>query len=732
MVGFLAVVGLFLQYSSDPSLPDVHSLQTIVFSQETIVYARDGKTELARFSDGEFREVATFDELPAILLDATTAVEDKTFWTNTGFDPVGIVSASISSLRGDTRGASTITQQLVRQRLLPPELVQDPNRKIERKLKEIIQSIRVTEAFSGDAGKQQIITAYLNQNFYGDNAYGVKTAAYNYFGLKDLSKLTLAQAAILAAIPQSPSNYDLARNAIETEVGDPRCPNATQSCFIVPDDSPVVVRRNYILGLLADPARRPQSTDQYTTQDFLAAQKEPVVIKNGGVAGPPWKAPHFVWYVRSQLAQELCGNQPTCPRLEQGGLHIITTIDPHIQAIAEKWVQASALVPHRADPPAAAAALGVPYTAWMANLHGKNVWNGAASAIDYQTGEIIAYVGSANYYESRKVKPQFQPQFDVLSNGWRQPGSAFKPFNYVTGINDGTLTASSMFMDVTTDFGNGYTPTDADSLERGPVRLRQALQFSLNIPSVKAMAINGVGHVYDTAQAFGLGFETGRAKAGLSSALGSLEVHPLDLTTAYGTMANRGKYIAPHRHPGHQGRRHRRGRGPAVRAAGGHRGRVAAVRLRHHRHPGRQHRPGTEPHLGRHGGHHPQRPASSGDAQDGHQQRHQGPQRLRLHRPAHRAGPRQGRVRPRAGCLERQQRCHAGQHAQRSAALAGRHRAGVAGHHEGGHQGLGGQRLQGAQRHRQRPGRCAHRLQAHRLVAEAHQRAVHRRHRACR
>ena len=97
----------------------------------------------------------TYEEIPPILLDATTAIEDKTFWDNAGFDPLAIISAGLDSIRGNSRGASTITQQLVRARLLPRDLVQDPNRTVERKLKEIIQSIRVTQAFAGEEGKQK-------------------------------------------------------------------------------------------------------------------------------------------------------------------------------------------------------------------------------------------------------------------------------------------------------------------------------------------------------------------------------------------------------------------------------------------------------------------------------------------------------------------------------------------------------------------------------------------------
>ena len=122
----------------------------------------------------------------------------------------------------------------------------------------------------------------------------------------------------------------------------------------------------------------------------------------------------------------------------------------------------------------------------MKNLRGKDLHNGALVAIDYQTGQIIAYVGSVDYY-STACSPAFQPQFDVAGSGWRQPGSAFKPFNYLTGIDDKVMTAASMFLDAATDFGGGYSPSDADNLERGPVRVR-------NAPPVLAEHPLGQGH----------------------------------------------------------------------------------------------------------------------------------------------------------------------------------------------------------------------------------------------
>ncbi len=537
VIAFMAVLGLFLNFSR--GLPDPHDLATIQPAQESIIYDRN-MVELARFSAGERREVVAFGDIPHILIDATTAVEDKTFWTNTGFDPLGIVAAAIDSIRGRARGASTITQQLVRQRLLDSTLVQESGRLPERKVKELIQSVRLTQAFQGESGKQQIIAAYLNQNFYGNNSYGVKTAARSYFGVKDLSKLTLSQAAILAGLPQAPGSYDLVRNAEETDIGDLRCPDPKVSCLIVPADSPIVQRRDYILRLLADdPSRLHESGTTYARQDFLDAIDDPVVIVSQVARAT--RAPHFVWYVREQLTKALCGEESTCVPLEQGGLRIVTTLDWTVQRVAQKWVAVAALAPHQSDPAAYARARGVPYQPWMRALQDNQVWNGALSAIDYQTGEIIAYVGSADYFGKKKGK-RFQPQFDVLTDGWRQPGSAFKPFNYATGINDETFTASTMFMDVTTSFGK-FTPTDFDQLERGPLRLRKALQFSLNIPAVKALAINGIGHVYDMARKFGLSFQVPRAQAGLSMALGTLEVHPLDLTTAYSTLANRGEFL---------------------------------------------------------------------------------------------------------------------------------------------------------------------------------------------
>ncbi|HEV8516341.1 MAG TPA: transglycosylase domain-containing protein [Candidatus Limnocylindrales bacterium] len=534
LMGFVGTVGAYAYFAR--GLDDPRKLERIEFNEESIIYDRSGRYELASFGT-ERRQVVTFEEVPDVVLDATTAVEDKTFWSNTGFDPLGIGSAALDTIAGSSRGASTITQQLVRQRLLDEDLVKDPERRVERKVKEIIQSIRLTQAFPGREGKERIITAYLNQNFYGNNLYGVKAAARGYFD-KDLDELTLAEAAILAGIVQSPTTYDLVRNGEEREVA---VKGKLATRLVVPRDAEIVQRRNYILDLMAD-GRTPLSGDRYTREDFERAKRERVIL--APQREPRWRAPHFVWAVRRQLAQEICGDGvETCPELERGGLRIITTLDWRLQRIAEKWVEAATLLPHSEDPEAYAQRLGLEYESWMGNLRDKDLYNGTLAALDWRRGEIVAYVGSADYYAKNLASPQFQPQFDVLSDGWRQPGSAFKPFNYVTGLNDGTMTASTMFMDVVTEFQRGWTPTDADPLERGPVRLRPALQFSLNIPAVKALAYNGVDHVFEMAKKFGMRFQTPQATAALSLTLGTQEVRPIDLLTAYGTLANGGRYV---------------------------------------------------------------------------------------------------------------------------------------------------------------------------------------------
>ena len=186
-----------------------------------------------------------------------------------------------------------------------------------------------------------------------------------------------------------------------------------------------------------------------------------------------------------------------------------------MQRIVEKWVYAAAIVPNSRTRPRSSRTARSPAASGTGSwaCAGHNIHNAAAGVVDYRTGEVLAYIGSASY--TSKGNKKFQPQFDVLADGWRQPGSSIKPLVYLIGIDDETMTAATMFMDVVTNFaspGPGLLSRPRQTaLERGPVRLRSALQFSLNIPAIKAGIINGLDHQFKRIQDFGLSFLAGTA-----------------------------------------------------------------------------------------------------------------------------------------------------------------------------------------------------------------------------
>ncbi|MDX6585497.1 MAG: penicillin-binding protein, partial [Solirubrobacterales bacterium] len=511
-------------------LPDPANLSSLSFSEPSVVYDRTGKVELGRFQQ-EQRRVVAFDEVPKMILDATTTAEDRTFWENDGFDPAAILSAVAGNASGGgpERGASTITQQLVRARLLPTEVVAPGADRYIRKAKELIQASRVTGAFPGETGKQQIITAYLNEIFYGHDAYGIAAAARIYFGVSDLSKLTVAQAALLAGLPKSPSTLDPYRYAEPDKDGH----------LVVPKTSAPVVRRDWILANFAG--------SRWTTlspAELAAAHAEPVIL--AGETPLKYRAAQFTWQVRRQLA-EIVGDGPS---IETGGYQVITTLDWKDQQQAERWLSAGAIAPNL---PARQSArllnqLKIPASdrSWIRALRGKDLHNGALVALDYRTGDVLAYAGSAGYYRDDIASRRFEPKYDAAGDGARQPGSAWKPIVYATAFDTKKLTPGSLLLDVATQFGRGWAPRDADQLERGPVLVRKALQYSLNIPAIRALERVGNAAVADHAKNFGIRFTGGRKafmQAGLAGAIGTVEVRPLDLTSAYGALANGGVHV---------------------------------------------------------------------------------------------------------------------------------------------------------------------------------------------
>ena len=507
-------------------LPDPTSLGALTFAQPTVVYDRTRTVQLGRFQRQQ-RRVVTYDEVPRLVLDATTTAEDRSFWQNNGFDPAAIVSAVADNAAGTSdRGASTITQQLVRARLLPAEVVAPGANRYLRKAKELIQSSRLTEAYPGEAGKEKVISAYLNEIFYGHDAYGVAAAARIYFGVTDLSKLSIAQAALLAGLPKSPSNFDPYRYAEPDKNGN----------LVVPAGAPPVVRRDYILQNL--------STSRWThltSSQLRAALAEPVVL--GGEVPLSFNAPHFTWQVRRQL-QAILGPDAS---IETGGYTVITTLDWRAETLAEKWLAAAAIAPNlkakASESLLRSLKVGAVDRQWIDALRGKDLHNGALVAVDYRTGDVLAYTGSAGYYQDNLASPKFEPKYDAAGDGARQPGSAFKPIVYASAFDTRKLTPGSLLLDIATQFGRSWTPRDADQLDRGPVLVRKALQYSLNVPAIRALQRVGSEAVADRAAKFGIRFTGGRSafvQAGLAGAIGTVEVRPLDLTSAFGAIANGG------------------------------------------------------------------------------------------------------------------------------------------------------------------------------------------------
>src|SRR3989475_1601904 len=454
-------------FTSD--LPSPQDLAKEPLAQSTKVYDRTGAQLLYQFSE-ENREVVSYAEIPQVLIDATVAAEDKSFWSNPGVDVLGIVRAVFADVTGrgsGQGGASTITQQLVKRRIVGDEV------SLKRKIREAILAIEVTNTYS----KQQILELYFNQIYYGNQAYGVKAAAQTYFGKADLSKLTLAEAALLAGLPQSPSVLD----PTQADNGD----RAAE-------------RRAYVLSQMVDTGAIKQAAADGANAETIK------------VAGPPVatiKAPHFVFQVRNQLTQILGGDEAAVSR---GGYRVTTTLDMTKQEIGERQVKE-----------------------WVEKLHGRNVWNAALVSIDPRSGEVLTYVGSVDY--NNRDDPRVQGQFDVAGIGVRQPGSSFKMFNYVTALKNGA-TAATVVVDARTDFGGkadptrlspaacAYCPENADLQYHGPVTMRQAIRESRNVPAVRFLAeYSGIEATIQTAHDLGITTDIDPTTIGLSLTLGAKE-----------------------------------------------------------------------------------------------------------------------------------------------------------------------------------------------------------------
>ncbi len=526
---FVGILTAYASYTDD--LPPIEQIEDFDLAQGSTVLSADSRV-LARFAVEDRREIV-FADIPPVMIDAQVAAEDQSFWDNPCIDFRSIVRAFLQNFQaGETvSGASTICQQLVRMRLFSADLMADPERQVERKIKEAILALRLDGRYTGTEGKERILEMYMNQSYYGNNAYGIYAAANAYFG-KDITsddpedQLTVSEAAMLAGLVRAPSRLDPSTEAVEEE-------RDGETVYVVPPTAQAIVVRDFVL-------------DQMLDSEFITQEQHDEAVAEEIVLAPPrdntFRAPHFVNAVRREANEILEGED----LLDTGGLRIHTTLDLEgYQVIAEKW----AMVGYDMDRLTDAELIekyGEEALAWIAQLQGRNINNDAIVTVNYRTGAVLAYVGSANFYG--EATPEHQPNFDVIGQAYRQSGSAFKPITYATGFEDGVISPATMIMDVRTNIADGFDPPNADNRERGPVRVRDALKYSLNIPVSKAQQMIGTEQVVAMAQRLGLEFDPAHngEHAVPSLTLGTLGIHQIDLAGAYGAIANDGRLMEPY------------------------------------------------------------------------------------------------------------------------------------------------------------------------------------------
>ena len=483
LAGLIVFSGLLVYIFWD--LPSVNSLPSNLETPSIRITDRNGRLLYDILSEqGGRHAVLSFDNIPQCMKDATIAVEDKNFYSNPGIDLEGILRALWIDVRGGETiaGGSTITQQVARNLLLSQN--ERYERTLRRKLRETILAWELTQKYS----KNDILALYLNQVNYGGMAYGVEAAAQTYFD-KSASDLILPECAMLAGLPQAPGLYDPFTN-----------PDLARQ------------RQQIVLGLM-------ETQDYITHQQLVTAEAAPLSYNP---APYPIEAPHFVWIIKDQL-DELFLSGKLNPNQS---LVVRTTLDLNDQQLAEQIV-ARHIEAFQPKP----------------NEINHNVNNATLVILDPHNGEILALVGSADYFDS-----SIDGALDMATSP-RQTGSAFKPFIYALALNPNQSdlwTAATSLLDVTTTFithdGQPYTPVDYDGREHGPVSVREALASSLNIPAVRTLQKVGIENTINLGDHLGITSLGDPQNYDLSLVLGGGEISLLQLSTAYASLANGGYY----------------------------------------------------------------------------------------------------------------------------------------------------------------------------------------------
>jgi membrane peptidoglycan carboxypeptidase len=483
MLVLLSLAGIALLYFSYEQA-QVSDLAAELPKDSLKVYDSQGDL-IFELADQGSQTTVSLDQISLDAINATTAIEDKDFWQNQGVDFIAVVRAATDDLRNGqvVSGASTITQQLIKNALVGPAPTFD------RKLREMILALGTTQEYS----KQQILTFYLNTIYYGEQAYGIDAAAHTYFNLTDssrgraASKLDLAQAAMLAGLPRAPSQYD------------PADPNNFQQAL---DRQKTVLQQMVVAGYI-------------TSADAVLAEQEaarPGFIHLGHATNV---IPSVSNFVLRELQQLMDSGQIPPSILSRSGLQVETSLNMTLQNQMLKIAQAH-------------------IKAKKAN----HMSDAAVTMIDYHTGAIEVLIGSINP----------NSQFDVAAQGYRQPGSSFKPFVYATafekGWSPGTAISDSPVHIFISAGEPIYSPVNYDHRFHGEITLRYALQNSFNVPAVKTELFAGIKQSLATAEDMGITTYLGTPAP--SMVLGGLSVHLLDETSAYGVFADGGVRMAPH------------------------------------------------------------------------------------------------------------------------------------------------------------------------------------------
>jgi 1A family penicillin-binding protein len=476
--GLLALGGSLLLFVTVPDLPRVpEPLRRIIETPPTEIFAANGE----RVFQVGGRRYVTLNQVSRPFIQAILATEDHTFWEHQGVNKLRVLKALWITLfsGGRVQGASTITQQLAKNLFFSFE------RTYTRKFKELLVALQIESQFS----KKEILEAYLNQISFGPGAQGVEAAAELFFG-KPAAQLNLAEAALLAGLPKSPTRYNPLRY-LERAKSRQR----------------VVLNRMVAAGFItAEEAASAASMD-------LALQKS---RPNGPAGG------YFVDWVLKSL-EERYGPQV----VYHGGLKVTTTIDPQIQQIAEESLQKGL---QDLD-----ALMGLP-PAGSSNTDVERP-QGALAAVQINSGAIKALVGGRNYAES---------EFNRAVENNRQPGSGFKPFLYYTAFERLGLTPSTVVEDkpvrIAVAGAADWIPRNFDRTHQGPVILKKAFTESIN--TVAAQLVNEVtpDAIIDTARRCGIQSDLAPV---LSVALGTSGVSPLEMASAFGTFASEGVRYAP-------------------------------------------------------------------------------------------------------------------------------------------------------------------------------------------